>query len=75
MIGKSIQIKIDLTEIYDRCLSRISTIDVLPIELRVNYSNELTNTEGYYRRNTIEICLNYFSAVTFQINDLKNNDE
>ncbi len=79
MIGQRIEIKLDLTEIYDRYLSRQirsrSSINILPIEFRINYSNELTNTKGYYRRNIIEICLNYSSPVTFHIHDLQNDEE
>jgi hypothetical protein len=71
--------KIDLTNIYDHFLSKrsrfISNTKILPIELRINYSNELTSTEGYYRRNIIDICLDYSSAVTFHINDLQNDEE
>ncbi len=79
LIGKTIQSKIDVTEIYDRCLSRqdrsILNKEILTIEFRLNYSNELINTNGYYRQSTIELCLNYFSSVTVQINDIQNNEE
>jgi hypothetical protein len=75
-IGTNIQSKIDISEIYDRCLSRsITNKDILNIEFRINYSNELSDTTVYYRRNIIELCLNYFSSVTFQINDIQNDEE
>ena len=71
--------KIDLTNVYDRFFSirsrLISNTKVLPIELRINYSNELTSGQGYYRRNIIDLCLDYSSAITFHINDLQNDEE
>ncbi len=79
LIGKTSQAKINLTEIYDRYLSRqdrsMTNIEKLTLELRLNYSNELTDDGGYYRRNTIEICLSYLSVITFQINDIQNDEE
>lgn len=75
MIGRKISSKIDITEIYDRCLSRsISNLEVLNIEFHLNYSNELTITTGYYRQNITELCLNYFSPVTFQIDNIQNDE-
>lgn len=75
-IGKTIETKIDITEIYDRCLLRsITNKDVLTIEFRLNYSNESSDTNSYYRRNIVELCLNYFSSITFQINDIQNDEE
>jgi len=78
LIGKKNSSKIDVTEIYDRYLSRqdrsILNLEVLTIEFRLNYSNELSTTEGYYRQNITELCLNYFSSVTYQINDIQNDE-
>jgi hypothetical protein len=78
LIGKKISLKIDVTEIYDHYLSRqdrsILNLELLTIEFRLNYSNELSITDGYYRQNITELCLNYFSSVTFQINDIQNHD-
>ncbi|CAF2358097.1 unnamed protein product [Rotaria sp. Silwood2] len=78
-IKKSMQPKINLTEVYNRCLSRqdrsTSNIECLTIEFRLNYSNELSNTNGYYRQNITELRLNYISSVTFEINDIQNDED
>ncbi|CAF0721845.1 unnamed protein product [Rotaria sp. Silwood1] len=78
-IKKSAKPKLNLTEIYNRCLSRqdrsASTIESLTIEFRLNYSNELSNTNGYYRQNITELRLNYFSSVIFEINDIQNDED
>lgn len=77
--GKTLQSKVNLTGIYDRYLSRqnrsISSVDMINFEIRVNYSNELTSTEGYYRRMNIELCLNYLSAITLQINEIEDDEK
>lgn len=77
--GKTIQIQVNLTGIYDRYLSRqnrsIVNLDKINLEFHVNYSNELTSTEGYYRRMNIELCLNYSSAITFQIKDIEDDND
>ncbi len=79
LIGKTTKSKIDLTELYDRYLSRqersTSNIEVLTMELRLNYSNELSNTNGYYRRNTIKLRLEYLTSITLDINDIQNDEE
>ncbi|CAF3328118.1 unnamed protein product [Rotaria socialis] len=79
LISNSIKPKIDLTEIYNRCLSRQdrSTVNLecLTIELRLNYSNESSNTSGYYRKNIVELRLDYIASVTFEINDIQNDED
>jgi hypothetical protein len=50
-------------------------IEVLTIEIRLNYSNESSNTNSYYRRNTIELRLEYLSSVTFEIIDIQTDEE
>jgi hypothetical protein len=79
LIGKTTKPKIDLTEIHDRYLSRqeraTANIEMLTIEIRLNYSNESSNTNSYYRRNTIELRLEYLSSVTFEIIDIQTDEE
>ncbi|CAF2042514.1 unnamed protein product [Rotaria magnacalcarata] len=79
LISNSIEPKIDLTEIYNRCLARQdrSTVNLecLTIELRLNYSNESSNTSGYYRKNIVELRLDYIASVTFEINDIQNDED
>ncbi|CAF1072465.1 unnamed protein product, partial [Adineta steineri] len=47
----------------------------LTIELRLNYSNEVSDTNGYYRRNTIELRLDYLSSIIFETNDIQNDED
>ncbi|CAF0754356.1 unnamed protein product [Rotaria sordida] len=79
LIKKSTKPKIDLTQIYNRCLSRqdrsTSNIECLTIEFRINYSNESSNTNGYCRQNITELRLNYLSSVTSEINDIQNDED
>ena len=76
---QTLRTKLDLTGIYDRYLSRqyrlIGNLEMLNIEFRLNYSNELTSTEGYYRRTTIDLCLNYRSPITFQLKNIEDDEE
>lgn len=76
---QTLRTKLDLTGIYDRYLARqyrlTGNIDVLNIEFRLNYSNELTSTEGYYRRTTIDLSLNYRSPITFQLKNIESDEE
>lgn len=76
---QTLRTKLDLTAIYDRYLSRqyrsTGNLEMLTIEFRLNYSNELTSTEGYYRRTIIDLCLNYRSPITFQLKNIENDEE
>ncbi|CAF4179399.1 unnamed protein product [Adineta steineri] len=49
--------------------------ECLTIELRLNYSNEVSDTNGYYRRNTIELRLDYLSSIIFETNDIQNDED
>ncbi|CAF1118934.1 unnamed protein product [Adineta steineri] len=73
LMSKTIKPKIDLSETYDRCLLRQDR-STTNNELRLNYSNEVPNTNSYYRRNTIELHLDYLSSIIFQINDIQNDE-
>ncbi|UJR26188.1 hypothetical protein I4U23_007531 [Adineta vaga] len=79
LIGEKMKPTVDLSEIYDRCLLRHgrtgSNIECLNLEFRLKYSNETSNTNGYYRQSTIELRLDYFSSIIFEINDIQNDED
>ncbi|CAF4047386.1 unnamed protein product, partial [Adineta steineri] len=81
LMAETVKPKIDLNEIYDRCLLRhdrsTTNSESLTIELRLNYCKEVPNKEKsyYYRRNTIELRLDYLSSIKFEINDIQNDED
>ncbi|CAF0978718.1 unnamed protein product [Adineta ricciae] len=77
--GTKMKTKLDLSEIYDRYLARQgrigTTIECLNIEFRLKYFNQSSTTNNYYRQSTIELRLDYFSSIFFEINDIQSDDD
>lgn len=73
------EVQLDLSEIYDRYLARqyrlLGNVEHLNIEIRLNYSNEFDSEQGHYRRNTIELSLNYLVPLSVQIEEIQNDEE
>ena len=50
-------------------------LQFLTLELRLNYSNDLSNTSDYYRRTTIELRLDYLASIAYNIIDVQTDEE